>query len=257
MASAMLLRDDHRPHAAPGPARISAALARFMLGALAAVAVVVVGGFFALRSVTTHEAQRNTRGEVEVLGRLVESAGLTDGVLRHDPRALARLDDLVQAQVLSESIVRVKLWSRRGQVLYSDAPAIVGQRYALGEEESRLFRTGGAEVEVSDLSKPENVYERQEHKLLEAYTVIRTPNGKQVLFEIYQRFGSVSASARRLMRALAPPLIGGLLVLLVVQVPLAWGLARRLQRGHRDRQRPLASPIEAQTAQPPRIASDP
>src|SRR5947199_3164812 len=98
MRSAMLITHDRPPHAPP---RISAALARFMLGALAAVAVLVVGGYFALRSVTTNEAERNTRNQVQVLGRLVESAGLSDGVLRGDPRALARLDDIVQAQVLS------------------------------------------------------------------------------------------------------------------------------------------------------------
>src|SRR5436305_3233642 len=138
MRSAMLLaRPPSDPAAAHRP-RISAALARFMVGALAAVAVVVVGGYFALRSVTTREAERTTRTQVQVLGRLVESAGLSDGVLRGDPRALARLDDVVQAQVLSESIVRVKLWSRSGRVLYSDAPAIIGRRFALGDDESRL-----------------------------------------------------------------------------------------------------------------------
>ena len=66
-----------------------------MLGSLAAIAVVVVGGFFALRSVTVDEAERDTRERVEAEGRLVEAAGLTDGVLRGDRRALARLDDVV------------------------------------------------------------------------------------------------------------------------------------------------------------------
>src|SRR3954447_7337887 len=224
MGPAMLLRDDERPSRAPAtgaPPRISSALARFMVGALAAVAVVVIGGYFALRSVTINEAERNTREEVETLGKLVESAGLTDGILRRDPAALIRLDNLVQGQVLSESIVRVKVWSRGGQVLYSDAPGIIGRHFPLGDEESALFREGGADVEVSDLSKPENVFERQEHKLLEAYTVIRTPNGRQVPFEIHPRFRSGNASARRLMASRAPPLIGGLLVLLLVQLPLA------------------------------------
>ena len=259
MGPAMLLRDDERPSRAPAagaPPRISSALARFMIGALAAVAVVVIGGYFALRSVTISESERNTRDEVQTLGKLVESAGLTDGVLHDDREALGRLDDLVQAQVLSTSIVRVKVWSRGGRILYSDAPQIIGRRFPLGDEESALFREGGAEAEISDLTKPENAFERQEHKLLEAYTVIRTPNGRQVLFEIYQRFRSVNASARRLMAALAPPLIGGLLVLLLVQLPLAWGLARRLQRGHRDRERLLHSAIEAQTLERQRIASD-
>src|SRR3954468_22728612 len=227
-----------------------------MLGTLVAIIVVVVGGFFALRSVTINEAERNTRDQVQVQGRLVESAGLTDGVLRGDQRALTKLDDAVAGQVLSPSVVRVKIWSRDGRILYSDEPALIGKRYGLGEEEQDLFNKGGADAELSDLSKPENRFERQERKLLEAHTVIRTPDGTPVLFEIYQRFGSVSASAERLLRALAPPLLAGLAVLLLFQLPLAFGMARRLQRGHAERERLLASAIEASSQERRRIAAD-
>src|SRR4051794_28979564 len=229
---------------------------RFALGSLAAMAVVVVGLFFALRSVTISDAERDTRERVQIEGRLVESAGLSDGVLKRDPKALARLDDLVQAQVMSDSVVRVKLWSRDGTILYSDQPALIGRRYALGDEEQDLFETGEADAEISDLTKPENRYERQEGKLLEAHTPIRTPDGTQVLFEIYQRFGSVSASAARLLRALVLPLVAGLLVLLLFQLPLVASMARRLQRGHEERERLLTTAIEASTRERRRIASD-
>jgi signal transduction histidine kinase len=226
-----------------------------MLGSLVALAVVLVGGFFAVRNVAIGEAERDTAERVRAEGRLVERE-LSDGVLRAEPKALARLDDLVQSQVLAGSIVRVKLWSENGTVLYSDEPALIGRRFTLGGEELELLRTGGADAELSDLSAPENRYERQESKLLEAHTAIRTPNGTPVLFEIYQRFSSVSASGERLLRALAPPLLGGLLVLAIFQVPLAWSLARRLQRGHRERETLLANAIEASAQERRRIASD-
>src|SRR4051795_4290978 len=236
--------------------RASSAIARFMLGSLAAIAVTVVGGFFVLRSIATSEAERDTRERVLVEGRLIEAAGLTDGVLTGDRGALAKLDDIVQSEVLGESVVRVKVWARDGTILYSDEPALIGRKFALGDEEQELFETGGADAELSDLQKPENRYERQEGKLLEAHTPIRTDKGRQVLFETYQRFSAVSASASRLLRALAPPLIGGVLVLLLFQVPLAWSLARRLQRGFDERERLLSSAIEASDLERRRIASD-
>jgi signal transduction histidine kinase len=77
-----------------------------------------------------------------------------------------------------------------------------------------------------------------------------------VLFEIYQRFGSINAGAQRLLSALAPPLLGGALVLLMLQLPLAWGMARRLQRGHHEREQLLESAVEASTQERRRIASD-
>jgi two-component system NarL family sensor kinase len=229
---------------------------RFFVGSIAAVAVVLVGGFFAVRSVTVDEAERDTREQVAVLARLVESAGLTDGVVRGDQRSLAKLDDVVQGQVLSKSVVRVKVWTEDGKILYSDEPALIGRRFELGEDERELFHTGGAEAELSDLARPENRFERQAGKLLEAHTTIRTPDGTQVLFEVYQRFGSVTQNAERILTALAPPLIGGMVVLLLFQLPLAYSLARSLQRGHREREELLANAVEASTQERRRIAAD-
>jgi signal transduction histidine kinase len=246
-------RDDG---AADAPPRVDAAVARFMLGSLAAIGVIVVGGFFALRTVAINEAEGDTRDRVRAEGRLVEAAGLQDGIVRGDKSAIRRLDDLVLGQTLGGSIVRVKLWSKSGTILYSDEPALIGKHYRLGADELRLFATGGAQAELSDLSKPENRYERPQGKLLEAHTTIRTPDGTQVLFEIYQRFSSVTANGKRLLGALAPPLLGGLVVLVLFQLPLAWSMARRLQRGHRERETLLASAVEASTRERRRIAAD-
>src|SRR4051795_12405968 len=200
--------------------RVTSAVAPLMLRRVAAIAVIVIGGYFVLRSIAIEEAERDTRERVQLEGRLIEAAGLTDDVLKRKPDALRKLDDLVQTQILGESVVRVKLWARDGTILYSDEPALIGQRFELGEEEQELFETGGADAELSDLSEPENRYERQEGKLLEAHAPIRTPNGTPVLFETYQRFDAVSASGERLLRALAPTLAAALVVLLLVQVPL-------------------------------------
>jgi len=141
-------------------------------------------------------------------------------------------------------------------VLYSDAPQLIGKKYELGAEEKELLEKGGAEAELSDLSKPENQYERQYGQLLEAHTPIRTPNGTPVLFEIYQQFDAVKTGANDRLKSLAPPLLAGLLVLLLFQVPLAWQMGRRLQRGHRDREILLANAIEASDQERRRIASD-
>lgn len=245
-----------RGSTAGSPPRVDAAVARFMLGSLAAIAVIVVGGFFALRSVAIHEAERDTRERVRAEGRLVETSGLRDGIVHEQPSAIRHLDDLVVAQILDSSIVRVKLWSRGGTILYSDEPALIGRHFGLEPEEANLFRTGGTDAELSDLTKPENIYERPQGKLLEAHTMIRTPGGTPVLFEIYQRFSSVNASGSRLLGAIAPPLLGGLLVLVLFQVPLARSMARRLQRGHDERETLLASAIEASTQERRRIAAD-
>lgn len=236
--------------------RTSSAVLRFAAGSVLAIAVVLVGTLLVLRNITIDEAERDTRQQVQLEGRLVEAAGLQDGVLTGDPKALARLDEIALTQVLTGSVVRMKLWTKAGTILYSDEPQLIGQRFGLGEDELELFEKGGADAELSDLSEPENRFERQEGELLEAHTVIRTPNQTPVLFETYQRFSSVTKSGTDILKAIAPALIGGLLVLALFQVPLAFSLTRRLQRDHAERERLLLSAVNASDAERRRIASD-
>jgi two-component system, NarL family, sensor kinase len=229
-------------------------IVRFLAGTLVAIAVAVVGGYFALRAVAIDEAKRQTRSQVQDEAKLVKSA-VSDGLLKGSGRAVRKVDNVVVAQVLSESIVRVKIWSPGGRVLYSDDPAEIGGRYALGDEEQELLRNGGAKVEVSDLSRPENALDRQQGRLLEAYTRIRTPSGTPLLFEIYQRFGSVTADARRLLEALAPPILGAIALIVLIQVPLFWSLMRRLQRSHEQREGLLANAVTSSRRERRRVAS--
>jgi two-component system, NarL family, sensor kinase len=229
-------------------------LVRFALGTLAALVVALVGGYFVLRSVAIDEAKRQTRTQVQETARLVESA-VQDGLVSGRPEAVRAVDDVVVGRVLSSSIVRVKIWSPDGRVLYSDEPAEIGGHYPLEESQHRLLRNGGAQVEVSDLSRPENRLDRQQGKLIEAYTRIRTPSGTPLLFEIYQRFGSVTAEARRLLRALAPPILGAIALILLVQAPLFWSLTRRLQRSHEQREGLLANAVTSSRRERRRVAS--
>jgi signal transduction histidine kinase len=226
----------------------------FALGSIAAVAVAAVWGYLALRSVAIDEAKRDTRENVVEAAQLVESL-IDDGILGGAPTSIERVDDLVVGRVLSDSVVRVKIWTGDGRVLYSDNPAQIGGRFALDAEQRALLQTGGAEVEVSDLDSPENALDRQEGELIEAYTSLRTPSGEPLLFEVYERFDSVTSDARRLLLALAPPILGAIALILLVQVPLVWSLGRRLQRGHEEREALLAGAIAASNRERRRVAS--
>src|SRR4051794_14943472 len=90
--------------------RTGAAVARFLIGSVIAIAVISVGGYLALRRAAVDEAKRNTRDRAVAEGQLVEAAGLRDGILRGNRGAVGDLDDLVLGQILGGTIVRVKLW---------------------------------------------------------------------------------------------------------------------------------------------------
>ena len=241
------------PDLIAGPT-IRSVIVRFVAGTFVAIAIAVIGGYFVLRAVAIDEAKRQTRASVAAEANLV-GASVRDGLLQGRARAVRRVDDTVVARVLGDSIVRVKIWSPEGRVLYSDEPKEIGGRFALSPEQHRLLRVGGAQVEVTDLNRPENALDRQQGKLLEAYTRIRTPSGTPLLFEIYQPLRSVTADARRLLAALAPPILGAIVLILLIQVPLFWSLMRRLQLSHEQREGLLANAVTSSRRERRRVAS--
>src|SRR4051794_27913736 len=117
-------------------------IVRFAAGTLAAIVVALVGGYFVLLSVAIDEAKRQTRTRVQEAAQLVE-ASVGDGLLTDRGEALTAVDDVVVGRGLSDSIVRVKIWSAGGRVVYSDDPAEIGGRHWVWEGPPPLLRKGG------------------------------------------------------------------------------------------------------------------
>lgn len=111
-------------------------------------------------------------------------------------------------------------------------------------------------ADVSDLSTPENQYERNWHKLLEVYLPVRTPGGERLLFEAYYRYDAVASAGGRIWRSFAPISLTALAALELLQIPLAWSLARRLRQRQREREGLLHEALEASDRERRRIASD-
>ncbi len=231
-------------------------VALFTLAGIIAVAIVGVATAIAARRVGTREAITDARTTTLIKAQNVVEPAVRNGLLTDQPAAVAQMDQVVKKSVLDRSLVRVKIWKRDGEIVYSDEPRLEGTAYQLGDDELRAIDTGVIEAEVSDLSKPENRFERSRGKLLEVYLPIRTPNGERLLFEAYFLYDAVAASGNRIWRNFAPVTIGALIALEVVQIPLAFSLARRLRTRQLERERLLRQAIDASDAERRRIASD-
>ena len=229
---------------------------RFALAGVIALAVVGVISFVVMRHIGTTEALHNARDLTRVVGRGIAEPNLSEGLVRGNPAAVRRFHRVMQRQVVGDPIVRVKLWTPSGRIIYSDAPQLIGRRFKLGADEVASLRTGKVDSGVTDLSLPENRYESGQGKLLEVYLPVRTPAGSPLLFEAYQRFGSVASSGREIWLAFAPALIVALVVLELVQLPLASSMARRVRRGNEEREALLKRAVDASEDERRRIAGD-
>lgn len=217
--------------------------------------VLAIGGVWVIRQQATAEAIRDARGLTAALGRGVVEANLEELILEGDPGSLARLDATLRQNVLSPQIVRAKLWSSDGRVLYSDDPRSIGAQFEDAERSEALAKWTSL-ASVSDLSRSENEYERQFGKLLEVYQPLRTPSGTPVVLEMYHAYDTVSANSATIFLKFVPVLLGALVLLQVIQVPLAWSMAGRVQAGQVARERLLDRAVRAQELERRRIARD-
>jgi two-component system NarL family sensor kinase len=231
-------------------------VAQFAATGLLAVVVVGIVGVLVVRHVSRGEALRDAEQLTRLAGEGIVAPAIGPGVPRGDPLALGALDRVVHRRVLRDPVVRVKLWDAAGRILYSDQPRLIGERFALGADELAVLRHGGVRADLSDLTRPENRFERGHGPLREVYVGIRGPGGRRLLFEAYLREGALSADSRRVWRDVVPVLLGMLVVLWLAQVPLARSLASRLRRGQREREALLRHAVTASEAERRRLAAD-
>jgi signal transduction histidine kinase len=236
------------------------ALARYAAIGLLAVVLVSLLGAWLIRRAGEAEAIRDAKDQTRIAALASVEPALSDGLVRGDSKAIAAVDRVVQERVLGEpgaaAIARVKIWDRSGRVVYSDEPRLIGARYAMSPGDLAEFRNSKPEAAVSDLSKPENRFERRFGRLLEVYLPVETPGGVRLRYETYYRSSFISARGSRIFRQFAPVMLGGLILLALIQLPLAWWLARRVQRGQDERERLLHRAIEASDVERRRIARD-
>lgn len=231
-------------------------LAVFALLALVALGLVAGTGVAVVRDVATDQALAEARQLTDVSARLVERRLTDDGLLTGDAAASAAVARVVFDAVLVEPIVRVKIWTREGRIVYSDESRLIGSEYELDEEDLEVLDRGGVVSEVSDLSGPENRFERSFGELLEVYTRVETPDGTPLLFETYQLASSVAERRRELASTFVPVLIVTLVALALLMVPIAWMLARRVRTAQRERERLMQRAIESSDRERRRIAGD-
>lgn len=239
---------------------VTLAVARFGLAGLVVVTALGALSLFAISRISTGEALRSAQERARLAGRGIVEPALDDDLLASDPTsrrgAQERLDAIVQSRVLSDRVLRVKIWTTDATVIYSDEPKLIGTSYAPKEDHQIAVRTGEIRSELADTGSPENRYERDTGRLLEVYLPMRMPNGAVVVYEQYEYYDSVLGNANRLLQRLALPFGAGLILLWLTQLPLARSLARRVASAEAERIGLLEHAVTASARERERIAAD-
>ncbi len=228
-------------------------IVRLALGLVAVLIAVGLLAAWAAQWLAEREAVNDAATTTDVLADAVIQPHLSAALLEGEPDAIDEFDRVVREQVLSADVVRVKIWSPEGEVLYADEVQLIGRTFELDEEQREALARPSTRASISDLSEEENVFESGS-RLLEVYRPVWAPDGQQLLFEVYLPYEPVAARSADLWRGFAGVTTSSLLLLIVLTAPIVWGLLRRLSAEDSRRADLLQHAVDASDAERRRIA---
>ncbi|MFG1925062.1 sensor histidine kinase [Cryptosporangium sp. NPDC048952] len=230
-----------------------------VLAVLVVFGVAASAGTIAARQAAESESVNDALTVTDLLAGAVVTPALEDALLSPDAATAAaareRLGGVIEPGVLVGAIVRTKIWTPEGTIVYSDEPRLIGRTFPLGDDERAVLRTPRTRADVSDLDEPENQYERSDSKLLEVYRPVWTPGGTTLLFETYSRYDAVTDRSGQLWRGFASITISSLLLMLVLQAPVTWALVGRVRRATLQREQLREQAMAASDEERRRIAA--
>lgn len=234
---------------------VARAVLVFSVSGIVVLLMVGAAGVLVLREIGTDQATREAQRIATVAAHGIVEPRMREGVISGDANSLATLDAIVTPAVIQDPIVRVELWTREGELVYSDATDLIGSLRRVTPAELEVLGDDG--VLVRRIEPPSGIgLDPDLGPLLEVTLPVHTPKGTAVLFQATLRFDAVTASGRRLWTAFWPVLAVALVALALLQIPLAWRLARRVRASQRDREQLLRRAIDSSDLERRRIAGD-
>jgi signal transduction histidine kinase len=180
----------------PRPADSPFLVLRFAVYTAIALTLAAGGIFLVVR----HQAVAHAEEDIQFHTRFV-----ADSILRHqlDPSDFARpvtktrraeLDRLFRRDVLTEGLLRVKLWRRDGTVTYSSDHSLIGDRDDAEELAEAIAQNGIRHVSHLNAEGGRG----RDVKVLESYVPVRLAGTRKAagVFEIYQDYAPVAAAVR-------------------------------------------------------------
>lgn len=225
-----------------------------MLAAAALVSLLIgVMGFYVATRLAEHDTLSEGIRITDILASEI-APRVTTGLAQGNQDAIRDLDLGVLPAMNHYGVIRVKLFSDTGKVLYSDEHRLIGQEFPLGRLQSLASSGGPVETIISNPTGDEDAYERSVARVIEVRQGLVGASGRALL-EVYLDYNIVGERAREMWRAFLVLLVGSLALLTAMVIPVAFQLLRRIGEGTRQREALLRNAVEASDLERRRIAA--
>jgi signal transduction histidine kinase len=209
-----------------------ASAARF--GLLALVPVVALGAALAYelnvdvqqRSLATARSSATLIAQVGIQP-LLNSQQVSGGL---SPAEVTQVDEKLQGAAVSEEVRRIKVWNRKGNIIYSDNPSLIGRTFPIDGDLGNAL-AGHASASITTGHDEENAGDNLDGPLVQAYVPLiftgdSSPSGA---FELYLPYAPVQAAIDNESRQLYGLLGAGLTLFYIAMLLIMW-IAERWRR---------------------------
>jgi two-component system NarL family sensor kinase len=237
------------------------AFGAYLMYSVIALLVVSAGAVFLSGTLARHQAERDAERIARAVATGIVAPLTTPAFHDHDPEAMSLFNRTMELRTLDGSIEHVKIWGDAGggsgTILWSSEKPLVGKTFHMEPEEYALFGSDHVLSHVSDLTKAENELERTSaDQLVEVYAGVPSVEGQDLLFEAYTSTAGLAESTNALILEIVPLPLTALLVFMLLTLPLAVSLARRVDAGQLQMRRMLVNAVASSDHERRRIAQD-
>jgi signal transduction histidine kinase len=235
---------------------VRVSMARFVLLSALALLVLGVGIRTAGRHIAEQQALDEATRRAQAVGRGIVSALVDPGLRARDPDSIQRVDRALSFRLNDGTFSHVVIFDARGRVLWSDVDTMIGERVPIDPELRDALHTGVV------LPRPPNDEDRlpdalgDKDNLLEVHVPLPATEGGAVVFEAYIDSDRIADQRNAITKRTLPIALVGLLLFQLAILPLAWSLARRIDRARRDQADLVTRSLRAWHEERRRLAQD-
>lgn len=218
--------------------------------------VLGAGAFLASRNVAREQALDDAERQTTRLARNVVAPLLGPG-LAGDVERLLQLRAAIAERKKDNYITEVTVWDLDGTVVFSDDSTTEGTVVEPPVQVGDAIRThvSGADFEDEPEVKTAGT-DTAGDGFVEVYVPLDLESGRVLALEVYYNYDRVNQTANTLLWNILPLVFVPLVLLQVIQVPIAASLARRVRRQEADRARLLEQALAMSEKERVRIAAD-
>ncbi|MFN2495702.1 MAG: sensor histidine kinase [Pseudonocardiaceae bacterium] len=226
----------------------------FIGSAVLTLLLISLGSVLIVTQVARNVALRSAEDTTARLNQVV--GPLLGDVLGGDAARRGELDRAVANRLGDSSITGIQVWRADGEIVYASDEEQIGQRFTPPNEIVDVIQRGMTISAIKDAEDTPSLRDDQHERTMDVYVPLQLAGQPPLAFEAQFSYEWIGRATALLLAQIIPLCIGALVLLQLVQVPIAVRLARRVADDEAERTELLERALSSSERERRQIAAD-